>query len=412
MFQVLALIFSLSLFLGYLTQRYSDFQPSTTMIISSLILITCLYQADYGYGIYDSSAIIDSVKNIDFKSIILEGFLGYLLFAGALSVHFNDLKEQMIEIGILALISTLVSSVLIGYSIQYILYYFGHQIPLIYCLLFGALISPTDPIAVLATLKKAGGSKSLRTCIAGESLFNDGIGIVLFSALYFCLENVQPLSVSIITSLFFYKAVLGAIFGLFIGYIMFLTMNHKTNLTHIDSMMSIAIVTASYVIAEMIHISGALAMVSAGILFRYLLEEKSFVSSQRRNNLFLVWHVIDESLNLVLFFLIGFEVVHIFNFDHYIEIISLSIVLCLLTRLITVAIPFYFLRSWGRNTHPIKTITIGGLRGGLAIALALSLPDEVTYRPIILSLTYANVLFSLIVQSTLFTLITRKEKNL
>ena len=413
MFQALAVIFSTSLFLGYLAQRFTEFQPNTAMILSSLILVCTVLLGDHYFGLSSAHQISLSIANLDFKTIILEGLLGYLLFAGALSIDFKDLKEQIVEVGLLALLGTIASTCLIGFILYYLCDLFGHPIPLVYSLLFGSLISPTDPIAVLATLKQTHAPKAIRTCIAGESLFNDGVGIVMFTALIMCVSNDIPLSPTFIIGLFAYKAVLGTIWGLASGYAMFKLINYKTPLTHMDAILTIAVVTATYTIAEHIHISGALAMVSSGLTLRHLLQTYGVVSPQRRSNLYLLWHIIDEALNLVLFFLIGFEVVILFNFTQYVGLIAWSILLCFFARFMTVAIPLKLIKSWRPNTHPISTITFGGLRGGLAIALALSIPNnQETSRELILNLTYANVLFSLLVQSTLFTLMTRRQKTL
>lgn len=332
----------------------------------------------------------------DFHTLLINGMLSFLLFAGSLTIDASALKKQKWEIGILASVSTIASALIISSIIYYLLPLLGIDLPFLYCLLFGALISPTDPIAVLATFKEIKAPKKLEVCVAGESLFNDGVGIVIFLTVYQLTFLHIPITFQNVTLLFIEQALGGIAYGAILGYIGHLLIK-KIDDPKIIILITLAIVTGGYNLALAIDISGPLAMVVAGIFIG------NKVNKQRKEatiNTILkaFWEVIDELLNAVLFLLIGFELVNVNFAFSSLSIILLIIPIVLLVRLITVAIPIKIIeRKKAQLPYTISVLTWGGLRGGLAVALALTLPLS-QYRDLILAMTYSVVVFAIIVQ--------------
>ena len=324
------------------------------------------------------------------------GMLSFLLFAGSLHVDLNDLLEQKIIISILATLGVVFSTFVIGTTTYYMLGMFSINIDYIYCLLFGSLISPTDPIAVLGILKETNTPKSLETTIAGESLFNDGVGVVVFAVILSLVIGDAHISFSEISFLFIEEAVGGILFGLISGYLFFRLLKSVDDYP-LEIMLTLALVMGGYSLASYLHLSGPLAMVVSGLFIGN--HGKMFaMSDTTHKQLFSFWELIDEFLNALLFVLIGFEVLIIhFNFS-YLLTGSLLIPLILLVRLIGISIP---LKIMGARANLSKgsaiVMTWCGLRGGISIALALSLPD-IPERSLIIAITYIVVAFSILVQ--------------
>lgn len=391
-----SVILTLAVLIGYINHRYIKMQSTIAIMVGSLLLSFVFILIQY-LGIAD---IADATKNLlirtDFHSLLLNGMLSFLLFAGSLSVDFSILKSRKWEIGILASISTVASVLIIGTLIYYLLPVIGITLPYLFCLLFGALISPTDPIAVLATFKKIGAPKNLEVCVAGESLFNDGVGIVIFLTLYQLAFNGVPVTWGNVSLLFLEQAVGGIVYGAILGFIA-----HKLMQTVDDRKMAIlitlAVVTGGYTLALAAHISGPLAMVVAGIFVGNKVRKNS-KEGKTQETLETFWEVIDELLNAVLFLLVGFELLAINITDHRLLAVVLAIPLVLLVRLFTVAVPMKFIQlRRNRDPYLISILTWGGLRGGLAVALALSLPPS-KYRDLIMAMTYGVVVFAVVVQ--------------
>jgi len=326
----------------------------------------------------------------------MQGMLSFLLFASALHVNLNDLVKQMGPILLLASVGILFSTFVVGTASWYILAWLGIELPFIYCLLFGSLISPTDPIAVMNILKTAGAPKTLETKIVGESLFNDGVAVVVFIVLLGILSGGDHVSGGEITFLFLEEAVGGIIFGLGIGYIGYRLLGTIDNY-QLEIMITLAVVMGGYALASALHFSGPLAMVMAGLLIGN--HGRLFAMSETtRQHVDQTWHLIDEILNAILFLLIGIELLAITLNWSYLFAGLIMIVITLATRFTSVGSLVKLMRR-KREFSPgvVKIMTWGGLRGGISVALALSLPAG-PERAQILTITYVIVVFSILVQ--------------
>lgn len=348
------------------------------------------------------------IEEFDFKEVLLNVMLNFLLFAGALSVDLNQLLKEKVPIIVLATLGTLMSTFIVGYLMFYAFPLVGKEVDLIYCLLFGALISPTDPIAVLSLVKKFGLIKSLEIKIAGESLFNDGVGVVIFLTI---LNIASPEAghghggsdAASIVMLFvkevFGGLLLGAVFG-FLGFKLldFIDNDH----VELEVLVTLTLVMVGGRIAELLHVSGPLAMVVMG-LFIGNEGRSEHLANATGEYVFKFWHLLDEALNAILFILIGLEMIviaQVFEME-FLWIGAMAIVVVLTARFLGVSIPVTIMELLGRKFEPksIIILTWGGLRGGISVALALSLSDELgDVKNLIVSATYAVVVFSILVQ--------------
>ena len=400
MFESFSIIFTIAALFNYINYKWLKLPTTIGLMILSLLFIIIIISTK---SIFPSlyTYFCDIVIKADFKTLLLDGLLSFLLFAGALHVNLSALAKQKKSILLFATLSVLISTFLIG-----ILVFFGAQlvnldVPFIHALLFGALISPTDPIAVMAILKKAKIAESLGIKIEGESLFNDGIGVVVFSGVVI-IANVSggyesnEIAAEIGT-LFLEEAVGGVVYGLLIGFIGLKLIQSLEENPLLAVIISLAIVIGGTAGAVMLHVSAPLAMVVAGLFIGDKInidDDKNPI--QKAMNSF--WEIIDDVFNGVLFVLIGL-VYHLLDFStNYVLLGLLAIVIVLSARFISVLLPYSLLKH--EEEKPIKTILIltwGGLRGGISIALALSLSEE-NSADIILHITYIVVLFSIIVQ--------------
>jgi CPA1 family monovalent cation:H+ antiporter len=328
----------------------------------------------------------------------MQGMLSALLFAGALHVSLEDLKKQKWIVAILASVGMLSSTVMVGFASYYVFALFDLNIPFIYCLLFGSLISPTDPIAVLGILKHLGAPKTLETKIAGESLFNDGFAVVVFIVLLGIAAGGgdEPVSASSVMMLFLQEAVGGVGFGLIAGYVVFRMLASIDNY-QVEILLTIGLVFGGYALASALHISGPIFVVVAGLLIGNRGRQHG-MSDRTREHLDDFWELIDEILNAVLFVLIGLEVL-ILTFDlNYLYAGLVMIPVTLLARFISVGVPVSIMKLKKTFTpNVIRILTWGGLRGGISIALALTLPAGES-REALIVVTYVIVIFSIIVQ--------------
>ena len=399
MLDIVALLITLTALFSYLNRRFIKL-PTTigVMVLAMLLSLMLMSLGELGYAPVEqrAEAIIASV---DFNQVLMEGMLSLLLFAGALHVDLEELARKKWPIGVLATVGVVASTFLVGIASWIVLeLLFGISISLLYCLLFGALISPTDPIAVLGILKSAGAPKSLEIKIAGESLFNDGIAVVVFAILLSLALGGAEVTIGSILLLFAEEALGGIAFGLAIGYIAYRLLR-SIDSYDVEILITLALVLGGYALAIHLHVSGPIAMVVAGLMIGNH-GRRLAMSETTREHLDAFWEMIDEILNAVLFVLIGLEVA-ILTFERDYLLASLFIVpLVLLARLVCVGIPVTVMRRWFGfefTPHAIKIMTWGGLRGGISVALALSLPAG-PERHIILALTYIVVLFSILVQ--------------
>ncbi len=340
---------------------------------------------------------IDIIRSIDFHTALMKVMLSFLLFAGAIHIDINKLKKESVSIIMFSTIGVLLSTFIVAGLLYMVAKLFGLSIDFIYCLLFGALISPTDPIAVLGILKQSKIPSSLEMKISGESLFNDGVAVVVFATIYEIINaGIGNVTFFEIGWLFIKEAGGGILFGGMLGYLGFLVLRSIDNYI-IEVLIKLAIVMGGYLLADYLHISGPLAMVVAGIITGNKSREEG-MSDISRDYIDKFWEMIDEVLNAILFLLIGFEMLIVpFNFT-LLWLGCISIVIVLLARFISVAIPISILKRktvFERNAIPI--LTWGGLRGGISVALALSLPASM-FSEVFVSITYIIVLFSIIVQ--------------
>jgi len=336
------------------------------------------------------------VTSIDFSEVLMQGMLSFLLFAGALHVDLNQLRRVAWPVGALALIGTALSTLIIGFGSSYLLSLLGIAIPLTHCLLFGALISPTDPIAVLGVLKSANVPANVKATITGESLFNDGVGIILFTLLLEMLRTGAAPTPGAALELFAREAVGGVLFGFVVGYLVYRVLR-TIDAPEVEIMITIATVVGGYALAHALHISGPLAMVAIGL--RIGNEGRALAMSERtRAQLDLFWQLLDEILNGMLFVLIGLEfTVIMFPSGSFIAVLPI-LALCLITRYLVAGLPTtLWPRMYGLPAGSGLLLTWGGIRGGISVALALSIPSG-PGRNLILMLTYSVVVFSILVQ--------------
>jgi monovalent cation:H+ antiporter, CPA1 family len=389
-------ILTLAILIAFINHRFIR-MPSTIAVMVSALTLSFLLIIGSDFGLYSlKQHISHTLININFEKLLINGMLSFLLFAGALTIDIRTLRAQRWEVTVLATLSTILSTFLVGIGIYFVLPWLGLHLHFIYCLLFGALISPTDPIAVLSTFKQVKVPKVLDTIVAGESLFNDGVAIVLFLTLFDLAFTQMPLSFGSVLLTFLQQSLGGMLYGLALGFagswLIKQADDHK-----IEILLTLAMVTGGYTFAQALNISGPLAMVVAGIIVGSY-ARKHAMTHQARQVLQEFWELIDESLNCVLFLLIGLELLMVSGGKYYLLAAILAILLVLIVRFITVALPMAFFKKW--NVYSPYTITIlvwGGLRGGLAVALALSLPAG-DYRELILAMTYAVVAFAIIIQ--------------
>jgi len=394
-FEIVSLLLCLAAVFSYINYKYIKL-PTTIgiMLLSLLFSLILLLFGEFGFSLDEQAT--ELVKSIDFNEALLHGMLSFLLFAGALHVNLNDLREQKWVIGTLATVGVISSTFIIGTVMYYILGWLGIPVAYIYCLVFGALISPTDPIAVMGILKLVGAPKTLETKIAGESLFNDGVGVVVFLVLLGIATGGDEMSASHVVELFAVEALGGVFFGLGLGFLGFFMLKGVDNY-QVEALITLALVSGGYAFAESIHISAPIAIVVAG-LFIGNQGRTLAMSDNTRERLDDFWELIDEILNAILFLLIGVELLILTFTNQFMLAGLLAIPVVLLARFICVGIPIKIMSKF-RTFSPYATtiLTWGGLRGGISVALALSIPAGPAREPLLV-ITYFIVVFSILVQ--------------
>ncbi|MDP6690007.1 MAG: sodium:proton antiporter [Alphaproteobacteria bacterium] len=400
LFGDIATLLGLAAVFGYLNHRFLRLPRTIGLVLIAMAASLSALAIDamvpgWGVGPGLRAALIE----IDFTAALMHGMLGFLLFAGALHVDLAQLAKRGLPIAAMATGGLLLSTVLIGLGIWLATDLVGLDLPLIYCLLFGALISPTDPVAVLGILKTAKVPASLEAKIAGESLFNDGVGVVVFVILLAMATSEGhggSIDASGIAVLFLREAVGGAVLGLLAGAIAFWALR-SIDEYNLEVIITLALVTVTYQVALLLHTSGPIAVVVAGLLIGNH-GTRLAMSETTREHLTNFWTLIDEILNAVLFLLIGLEVIVISTAPGLMWVALIAIPLVLGARFVAVAIPIGLLGLWRDFTKgAIPVLTWGGLRGGISVALALSLPDG-PEKDAIVTVCYAVVVFSILVQ--------------
>jgi len=404
-FEIFAIIISLTAGFSYLNYRILGLPVTIGVMVIALVTSLLLHMIDFlGFHLEEQAAAW--LQSIDFNETLLHGMLSFLLFAGALHVNLHDLFNQKWAIGSLATLGILLSTFLVGTFTWWVLALVGIPLPYLACLVFGALISPTDPIAVLGILKHANAPKSLEVKITGESLFNDGVGIVVFIILAELAAGTHTLTMSHVLGLFAQEAVGGVLLGLGLGALA-CSLLRSIDQYQIEVMITLAIVTGGYAMASAWHLSGPIAVVVAGLMVGNQGRAHA-MSDTTREHLDTFWELIDEILNAVLFVLIGLEVL-VLTFPYQQLLAGVFVIpLILLSRLLAIGAPMSLLRLV-RSFTPgaVWLMTWGGLRGGISVALALSLPPGLE-RDVIVTMTYVVVVFSIVVQGlTMETLVKR-----
>lgn len=401
----LAILITLTALFSYINHRLVRLPASIGIMLVALLTSLALIGLS-AFGVPLEAAAEAWLRDIDFDETLLRGMLSFLLFAGALHININALAERKWIIGSLSTVGTLVSAVLTGTFTWVVLDWVGVGLPYLYCLLFGTLISPTDPIAVLGILRTARAPESLEMKIAGESLFNDGVGVVAFVILFEVVTGAHEPSAGHIALLFVQEVLGGGLLGLGLGYLAY-RMLRSVDAYQVEILITLALVMGGYALATALHFSGPLTVVVAGLLIgnhgRLLA-----MSERSRARLDVFWELVDEILNAVLFVLIGLEVLILTFTQEYLLAGLVLIPVVLLARLVAVAIPVTALRPF-REFSPgaVRIMTWGGLRGGISVALALSLPAG-PEREVILAITYAIVVFSILVQGLTIGAVVRR----
>jgi len=400
MLQSFSIIFAIAALFSYINYKWLKLPTTIGLLLMSLATILVItLSKDIFPAFYNF--FCDIVVDLDFKSLLLDGILSFLLFAGAIHVNLEQLSKEKWPILLFATLGVLISTFMVGGLTYGAAQLIGMDLPFIYALLFGALISPTDPIAVMAILKKVNIAPSLGIKIEGESLFNDGIGVVVFTGVLIfsgMSEHMAdgPISYEI-GKLFLEEAIGGLAFGAVLGIIGYRGIRSTRDNPQLSVMISLATVMGGYALASMIHVSGPLAMVVAGLIIGNQLNSLSNKGTARKMlNDF--WEILDDVFNGILFVLIGLSF-HLLEFDsNKLLLAALALGIVLISRFISVFIPYSLLKH--KEQSPLKTVTIltwGGLRGGISIALALSLATN-SQSNIVISITYIIVIFSIVVQ--------------
>ncbi len=393
--QLTSLLIVLAALFGAINYLFLKLPSAIGILVVSLaasLVILALDLLVQGFTVDDQ--VRSLVGGIAFSDALLEGMLGLLLFAGALHVKLADLRAQWRLVALMATIGVALSTVIVGVGFSWLT-----GMPILIALVFGALISPTDPVAVLGVLREASLPKSLETKIAGESLFNDGVGYVVFLVLVglaFPHGDDHASGFSGAATLFLQEAVGGALLGIALGYMTFRLMRRIDDYS-LEVLLTLALAFGGYQLAVWLHFSAPIMAVCAGLLIGDVGTAKG-MSEETRKYVDAFWKLIDEILNAVLFLLIGIEVFAVtFSMDAFQTGLA-AIALALFARLAAVAVPVLILRPF-RTFSPgvIPIMTWGGLKGGISVALALSLPDG-EWKPLILTSTYLVVIFSIVVQ--------------
>lgn len=399
-FELIATLVSLAAVFAFINVHYLKLPSTIGLMVLALGLSGGVMALSLGIP-----ELLGTTRSIllshDFSQVLLDVMLSFLLFAGALEVNLRKLREEKWPILILATAGVLLSTFLVGTLAYWILPLLGLEVGYVYCLLFGALISPTDPIAVLAMVQKSdtGISRGMQTEIAGESLFNDGIGVVIFlTILSVAQQGLGSVSVSGVLGLFAQEAIGGILFGALLGYAGFWILRYIDNKhVELEVLVTLAMVLAGTQVAHRLHVSAPLAMVVMGIFVGHS-GRPAYLAEVAGSYVHKFWHVVDEALNAILFVLIGLEVLIIPWTLEYAIFGLVAILITLLGRFAGVGVPISImraLRSFERGT--IRILTWSGLRGGISVALALSLP-EMAVKDLFVTATYCVVVFSIIVQ--------------
>ncbi len=394
LFNTITILLCLSAVFGFVNHRYLKLPLTIGLMAMALVMSLCLVVIGE-FSAEVKEQVRQFIGGIDFNEAVLHGMLSCLLFAGALHVNLSQLLDLKWVVGTLATVGVVLSTFITGLLGYYGFDLIGLHLPFIYCLLFGALISPTDPIAVMGLIKQARLPKMLEIKIVGESLFNDGVGVVMFLVIASLIPR-ESVSVLEVATLFAEEALGGVALGLLLGYAAYVMLKSVDNY-QVEILITLALVTGSFALADAVHTSGPIAVVVAGLLIGNQ-GRRLAMSDKTRGHVDAFWDLIDEILNAVLYVLIGLEVLVLSYKAQYLEAGMLAIPIVLLARFLSVGMQvklFSLVRGFSERT--VAIMTWGGLRGGISVALALSMPPGPS-RDAIVTITYAVVVFSILVQ--------------
>jgi monovalent cation:H+ antiporter, CPA1 family len=401
---IAAALLVLTALLSYANQRWLKLPTTIGVMATSLALSLALVALDavgLSGGLHAREQGL--IRSIDFSELLMQGMLSLLLFAGALHVDANALRAYRWQVGVLAFVGTAVSTVVVGVALWAAIDAIGLPVPLLDCLLFGALVSPTDPIAVIGMLKSGGAPRNLEVVIAGESLFNDGVGVVIFTLLLgVALDGATP-TFGHAGLLLLQEAGGGLLFGWLLGHGTFRLLRSIDHY-QVEVLLTLAAVVGGYALANHLHVSGPLAMVVAGLIVGSKGRAEP-AADRTRHHVDLFWELLDDVLNAVLFVLVGMEVVTIhfpLRAGPALAAGVSAIAITLGARWLSVGLPVVLApRAFRLPAGAASVLTWGGLRGGISIALALSIPPG-PWRETLIALTYCVVAFSILVQGLTF----------
>ena len=393
-FSVLIVLASL---FSYVNHRFVKLPATIGIMLMAIVVSIVIRIAGERLMPGTTTDFLHIISKFDFTQVLMGAMLNFLLFAGAIHINFSDLREQKFAILTFSTVSVVISTFIVASGLFFAAPVFGIDLPFIYCLLFGALISPTDPIAVLSVLKSAKVPKTLETKIAGESLFNDGIAVVLFAViLQITQSDAVNISVASISWLVVKEALGGLLLGAIIGFVVSRGMR-KIDDYIVSVLLTLSVVMGGYLLAKGLHTSGPLTMVAAGLIVGNY-GKKTAMSDVTKDYLNKFWELIDEILNAILFLFIGFELLLIPNLVGHWAIGFCAILIVLVARLFSIWIPSLMVPFKHKFTRgSLITLVWGGLRGGVSIALVLSMGDS-DYKDLLLEITYFVVVFSIVFQ--------------
>lgn len=397
LFDLIAILLAAAALFSFLNHRYMKLPMAVgLMALSVTFSLALLGLNSLGIGHDLANSTVKMLHQVDFSTTVMQGMLCFLLFAGALHVEIEDLKAERLPIAVLATVGVVISTVIVGALIYFIGSITGLNIPFAYALLFGALISPTDPVAVLSILKTAKVSRGVEIKIAGESLFNDGAGIVVFLAVLGYIAAPADADFSMVSHLVLSEVVGGIVLGLVAGYGVFLLVR-KVDDYRVEILLTLSLVTGLNALAGALHTSGPLAVVVAGLLIGNH-GKKLAMSDTTIERLDVFWELIDELINAVLFVLIGLELMVLSLSSTSLAFGLAAIPVVLLARFVSVGLPITLLKRFREfSPRSLRILWWGGLRGGVSVALALQIPVS-PQRDILLVATYCVVVFSILVQ--------------
>lgn len=403
LYYTFSILIVLASFFAYLNLRFLKL-PGTIgiMIIAMLVSVGIRLLGD-SYFPDTTKEFFELIKEFDFNEILMGAMLNFLLFAGALHVNMSDLKEQKVPIMIYSTVSVVLSALIISMLLYYIAPLVGTKIPYIFCLVFGTLISPTDPIVVLGVLKQAKVPKRIETKIVGESLFNDGVAVVMFAVVIkMATDPAFDMSFGSIAWLFTKEGVGGLLLGALLGFTASKVMK-KIDDYKVSVLITLSIVMGGFLIAKSLHVSSPLAMVVAGLIIGNY-GKKVAMSEETKDYLEKFWELIDEILNAILFLFIGFELLLLPDLNKQLLIGFVTIFIVLFSRIASIVLPWKFFDIFkffgiksAYNRGSLIVMVWGGIRGGVSIALVLSMPEG-GFKNLLLEITYIVVLFSIVVQ--------------